>query len=200
MKKAQLAIFATTVFATAAMAGVSIGTPAPDFTLTDLNGKSVKLSDFKGKHVVLEWHNPACPFVMKHYDTGNMPMLQDKYDAKDTVWLAVNSTNNSHQDYMPNDKMKAYLGEKKASPDAYLPDLEGKVGLTYGAKTTPHMYVINPAGTLVYAGAIDDKPSTNKADIKTAHNYLVAALDESKSGKPVSKATSTPYGCSIKYR
>lgn len=200
MKKSLLAILATSVFSLNAIAGVSVGAPAPDFALTDLNGKAVKLSDFKGKHVVLEWHNPACPFVVKHYDSGNMPGLQVKYDAKDTVWLAVNSTNRDHQDYRNNDKMKAYLGEKKSSPDFYLPDLDGKVGKNYGAKTTPHMYVINPAGTLVYAGAIDDKPSTQQADIKTAHNYLVAALDESRGGKPVSKTTSIPYGCSVKYR
>lgn len=186
--------------ATQAFAAATVGKPAPDFTLTDLDGKSVKLADFKGKHVVLEWHNHACPFVVKHYDSGNMQSLQNKYDARDTVWLSINSTNTGHQDYLSNEQNKAYLAAKKAAPDAYLPDPDGKVGNDYGARTTPHMYVINPAGTLVYAGAIDDKRSTNVADVKTAKNFLVAALEESKAGKPVSNPSTTPYGCSVKYR
>jgi hypothetical protein len=150
--------------------------------------------------VVLEWHNPACPFVMKHYDSNNMQSLQNKYDARDTVWLTINSTNPTHQDYMSSDKLKGYIAEKKGAPDSYMTDADGKVGLMYGAKTTPHMYIINPAGMLVYAGAIDDKRGTNTADIKTAKNFVVAALEESKSNKPVSVATSTPYGCSVKYK
>ncbi len=178
----------------------SVGQPAPDFTLTDLNGKAVKLADYKGKHVVLEWHNPACPFVMKHYDSNNMQSLQNKYDAKDTVWLSINSTNPTHQDFLSNDKLKGYVSEKKAAPDSYMTDADGKVGQLYGAKTTPHMYVINPAGMLVYAGAIDDKRGTNKEEIKTAKNFVVAALEESKASKPVSVASSTPYGCSVKYK
>lgn len=186
--------------ATQVFAAATVGKPAPDFTLTDLDGKAVKLSDFKGRHVVLEWHNHACPFVMKHYDSSNMQSLQNRYDAKDTVWLSINSTNTGHQDYLSNEQNKAYLAAKKAAPDAYLPDPDGKVGSDYGARTTPHMYVINPAGTLVYAGAIDDKRSTNVADVKTAKNFLVAALEESKAGKPVSNASTTPYGCSVKYR
>ncbi|MBL8523756.1 MAG: thioredoxin family protein [Betaproteobacteria bacterium] len=199
MKRTIIAA-ALSLFAGSALAAASVGKPAPDFTLTDLNGKTVKLADYKGKHVVLEWHNPNCPFVVKHYDSGNMPGLQGKYDAKDTVWLSINSTNTAHQDYMAPAKLKTYLAEKKASPDAYMTDAEGTVGLEYGAKTTPHMYVINPAGTLVYAGAIDDKRSTKLEDVKTAKNYLVAALDESKAGKPVSTATTQPYGCSVKYK
>jgi peroxiredoxin len=186
--------------ATQVFAAATVGKPAPDFTLTDLDGKAVKLSDFKGRHVVLEWHNHACPFVMKHYDSSNMQSLQNRYDAKDTVWLSINSTNTGHQDYLSNEQNRAYLAAKKAAPDAYLPDPDGKVGSDYGARTTPHMYVINPAGTLVYAGAIDDKRSTNVADVKTAKNFLVAALEESKAGKPVSNASTTPYGCSVKYR
>jgi hypothetical protein len=168
--------------------------------LTDLNGKPVKLSDYKGRHVVLEWHNPGCPFVQKHYDSGTMQGLQNKYDAADTVWLTINSTHPGHQDFLGNDKLKAYLADKKAAPDAYLPDPDGKTGVLYGAKTTPHMYIINPAGLLVYAGAIDDKRSARVDDVKTARNYVVAALDESRAGKPVSTATTTPYGCSVKYK
>jgi len=202
MKKPLIAVMLAALFAASgnAFAAASVGKPAPDFTLTDLEGKTVRLADFKGRHVVLEWHNPNCPFVMKHYDSGNMPGLQSKYDAKDTVWLSINSTNTSHQDYMSADKLKSYLGAKKASPDAYMLDADGKVGMEYAARTTPHMYVINPAGMLVYAGAIDDKRSTNKDDIKIAKNYLVAAVDESKAGKPVTLSSTTPYGCSVKYR
>ena len=189
------------VFSTADVrAAATVGLPAPNFNLTDLNGKLVALTDFLGKHVVLEWHNPHCPFVVKHYDSGNMQSLQEKYDAKDTVWLTINSTNPDHRDYMTAAKLKTYVAEKKAAPDAYVSDADGKVGLAYGARTTPHMYVVNPAGTLVYAGAIDDKPSTHKGDLKTARNYLVAALDESRVGKPVTTAATSPYGCSIKYR
>lgn len=198
MKK--IALLLTLLTAGAAFGAANVGKPAPDFTLNDLNGKPVKLSDFKGKHVVLEWHNPACPFVMKHYDSGNMQSLQSRYDAKETVWLTINSTNPAHQDFMSNDKLKAYEAEKKAAPDAYVTDADGKVGLEYGARTTPHMYVINPAGMLVYAGAIDDKRSTDKADVKTAKNHVVAALEESVAGKPVSLANTQPYGCSVKYK
>ena len=193
------ALLALSVSGTA-MAAATVGQPAPNFTLNDLNGKRVSLADYKGKHVVLEWQNPGCPFVQKHYDSGNMQQLQNKYDAKDTVWLSINSTHPSHQDYQSNEKMSAYLASKKAAPDAYMPDTDGSVGLSYGAKTTPHMYVINPAGVLVYAGAIDDKRGTNPAEIARAKNYVVAALDESKAGKPVSAATSQPYGCSVKYK
>lgn len=196
--KLAAAILASTVCG-AAFAAAKVGQPAPDFSLTDVNGKAVKLADFKGKHVVLEWHNPACPFVVKHYDTSNMQGLQNKYDAKDTVWLSVNSTAKSHQDFMTDDKLKGYMTEKKAAPDAYVTDADGKVGQMYGAKTTPHMYVINPAGMVVYAGAIDDKPSARKDDVKGAKNFVVAALDESKAGKAITTANTQPYGCSVKY-
>ena len=202
MNKTRIAILVTaaTLCAGLAHAAATVGAPAPDFKLTDLDGKKVSLADFKGRHVVLEWHNPHCPFVVKHYDSGNMQSLQEKYDAKDTVWLTVNSTNPDHRDYMNAAKLKTYVAEKKAAPDAYMTDTDGKVGLAYGARTTPHMYVVNPAGTLVYAGAIDDKRSTDKSDVKFARNYLVAALDESRTGKAVTTATTSPYGCSVKYR
>jgi peroxiredoxin len=197
--KTLAAVLASTLSATA-FASATVGQLAPDFSLTDLNGKTVKLSDFKGKHVVLEWNNPHCPFVVKHYDSGNMPGLQAKYDAKDTVWLTLNSTHPSHQDFMGADKLKAYLADKKASPDAYLADPDGKAGMAYGAKTTPHMFVINPAGMVVYAGAIDDKRSTKVEDVKTAKNYVVPAVEESKAGKPVTVSSTQPYGCSVKYK
>jgi peroxiredoxin len=201
MKKTAIALsFLASMLSGAAFAGATVGQPAPDFTLTDVNGKAVKLADFKGKHVVLEWHNPGCPFVQKHYDTSNMQSLQNQYDVKDTVWLTVNSTEKSHQDFMSDDKLKGYIAEKKAAPDAYMTDVDGKVGRAYGARTTPHMYVINPAGMVAYAGAIDDKPSARKDDVKGAKNYVVAALEESKAGKAVSAATTQPYGCSVKYK
>jgi peroxiredoxin len=185
---------------TGAFAAATVGQAAPDFSLTDVNGKAVKLSDFKGKNVVMEWHNPGCPFVQKHYDTNNMQSLQNKYDAKETVWLTVNSTEPAHKDYMSGDKLKGYLAEKKATPDAYMTDADGKVGKSYGAKTTPHMYIINPAGMVVYAGAIDDKAGTKAEEVKTAKNYVVTALDDLKAGKPVANASTQPYGCSVKYK
>ncbi len=199
MKNTLIATLVSTLFSSVVFAA-TVGSPAPDFALTDIDGKAVKLADFKGKHVVLEWHNPACPFVVKHYDSNNMQSLQNKYDAKNTIWLTINSTNPTHKEFLSNDKLKAYVADKKAAPDYYMTDADGKVGQAYAAKTTPHMYVINPTGTLVYAGAIDDKRSTNQEDIKTSKNLLAAALDESLAGKNVSVATSTPYGCSIKYK
>lgn len=197
-------LIASAIFAASlsggAFAAATVGQAAPDFSLTDVNGKTVKLSDFKGKNVVMEWHNPGCPFVVKHYDTNNMQSLQSKYDAKETVWLTVNSTETGHKDYMNNEKLNGYLAEKKATPDAYMTDADGKVGKSYGAKTTPHMYVINPAGMVVYAGAIDDKAGTKAEEVKNAKNYVVTALDDLKAGKPVTPASTQPYGCSIKYK
>ena len=186
--------------ASAANAAATVGQPAPAFTLSDTNGKTVNLADYKGKTVVLEWHNPECPFVKKHYDSANMQGLQSRYTKDDVVWLAVNSTEPGHQDYKKPDVMNAILKTSKASPTAYLMDESGATGKNYGAKTTPHMYVINGQGTLVYAGGIDDKRSANIADVKIAKNFVSAALDEMKAGKPVSVSTSTPYGCSVKYK
>lgn len=189
-----------TSLAFAAAHAATVGQAAPDFTLTDVNGKQVKLSDFKGKHVVLEWTNPNCPFVVKHYGSNNMQGLQKEKTAKNVVWLAVNSTAKSHQDYMaPAALSSKMIGEWKGVPTHLLMDESGKVGQSYQAKTTPHMYVIDPAGKLVFAGGIDDKRSANPADVKTAKNFVRAALDESMAGKPVSVSSATPYGCSIKY-
>jgi peroxiredoxin len=193
----QLAVAA--MFAVGAAHAASVGKPAPDFTLTDVNGKKVSLSDFKGKTVVLEWHNPACPFVVKHYDSNNMQNTQKKNISADTVWLAVNSTNPKHQDFMANDKLSAYSKDKGMAATAYLVDADGKVGNAYAAKTTPHMYIIDAKGTLVYNGAIDDKKSSNKADIPGAKNFVNVAFDELKAGKPISNASNAPYGCSVKY-
>ena len=192
-----------TLLVTTAMAAahaVTVGQAAPDFSLTDVNGKTVKLSDFKGKNVVLEWTNPGCPFVVKHYGSNNMQSLQADAKAKGVVWLSINSTEKNHSDYLTPVKLNAKInGEWKGASSYLLMDESGKVGQAYAAKTTPHMYVINPTGTLVYAGGIDDKRSANPADVKTAKNYVRAALDETLAGKPVSVATAQPYGCSVKY-
>lgn len=197
--KRTLTLLATS-FAFAAAQAATVGQAAPDFTLTDVNGKAVKLSDFKGKHVVLEWTNPGCPFVVKHYGSNNMQTLQADKTSKGVVWLAVNSTAKSASDYLAPAALSAKMvGEWKAKPTHLLMDESGTVGKAYQAKTTPHMYVIDPKGTLVYAGGIDDKRSANPADVKTAKNFVRAALDESLAGKPVSVATATPYGCSVKY-
>ena len=177
---------------------VNPGQPAPDFALTDLAGKSHKLSDLKGKYVVLEWVNPGCPYVQKHYNSANMPGLQKEYGAKVT-WLTINSTREGHSEFKSPQQMQAWMKEKGGAPAATLLDRDSKVGRLYSAVTTPHMYVIDPKGTLVYVGAIDDKRSTRLEDVKTAKNYVRAALGETMAGKPVSTATTTPYGCTIKY-
>ena len=180
-------------------ATTTVGQAAPDFTATDALGKNHKLSDFKGKHVVLEWTNPGCPFVMKHY-SGNMQALQKEFTAKGVVWLSVNSTAASAADYLPPAKLTAWNAEKKASPTATLVDGSGKLGQLYSAKTTPHMYIINPQGVLVYAGAIDSVPSARVDDIKTATNYIRQGLNEALGGKAISTTSTRAYGCSVKYR
>jgi peroxiredoxin len=177
----------------------SVGQPAPDFTLSDSHGAPHKLSDFKGKFVVLEWVNYDCPFVGKHYGSGNMQKLQKAYTGKGVVWLSVNSSAQGKQGNFTPDQINAKLKEKGATPTAYLIDSSGTVGREYGAKTTPHMYVIDSKGTLVYAGGIDDKPSTDQSDIPVAKNFVAAALDEAMAGKAVTTASSQPYGCSVKY-
>ena len=195
-----LAAFAIAALASpAAIAAAAVGQPAPGFTVSDLAGKPVNLADYKGRTVVLEWHNFGCPFVQKHYRSGNMQALQKKY-AGDVVWLAVNSTNKGAWDYTAPAKLDTQLKEFGAAPARYLMDEPGTMGHAYGAKTTPHMYIIDPQGKVVYNGAIDDKRSTDVADVKTAKNYVVAALEELKAGKPVTTASTTPYGCTVKYR
>jgi hypothetical protein len=172
---------------------------APDFTLTDTGGKAVKLSDFRGKYVVLEWTNPECPFVRKHYNSANMQGLQKEWGARDVVWLTVNSTNQSSYEYKTPAQMGAWMQAKDAAPKATLVDGSSAAGRAYGAKTTPHMFIVDPAGNLIYNGAIDDRRSSNPADAKLANNYVRAALTEALAGKPVTVASTTPYGCSVKY-
>ena len=177
----------------------TVGQPAPAFELVDVKGKVVKLSDFKGKHVVLEWTNPGCPFVLKHYGSQNMQALQQDAKAKDVVWLGISSTAPGHGDYLAPGALAAQYQAWGATPTALLMDVSGKVGRSYGARTTPHMYVIDPKGMLVYAGGIDDKRSANADDVRTAKNFVRAALADSLAGKPVATPTAPPYGCSIKY-
>lgn len=177
----------------------TVGQAAPDFSALDALGKSHKLSDFKGKHVVLEWTNPGCPFVVKHYG-GNMQALQKEFTAKGVVWLSVNSTSKEAYDYLLPAKLMAWEAEQKANASAILMDESGKIGQLYSAKTTPHMYIINLHGVLVYAGAIDSVPSARVDDIKTATNYVRQGLNETLAGKAISVASTRAYGCSVKYK
>ena len=183
-----------------AHAAPSVGQPAPDFTLRDASGKPVKLSDFRGKHVVLEWINPGCPYVKKHYNSGNMAATQKEAVDKGVVWLAINSTEKSSWDYMEPAKLVAWQQERKARPSVVLMDEEGTAGKAYGARTTPHMYIVDPQGRLIYAGGIDNVPSSDPEDIKKAVNYVRQGLNEALAGKPLSASTTRPYGCSIKYK
>jgi hypothetical protein len=178
----------------AALAAATVGQPAPAFTATDVTGKAVSLADFKGKHVVLEWTNPGCPYVQKHYGAGNMQATQRGAADQGVVWLSINTTARDHGDYKPPAEMAAWMKSQKAAATATLMDADGSVGRAYGA-----LYIVNPAGTLVYAGAIDSKPTANPADIATATNHVKQALAESLAGKPVSVASTRAYGCTVKY-
>jgi peroxiredoxin len=199
LRRTLLAAAALTL-AAAVQAAPSVGQPAPDFTLNDATGKPVKLSDFRGRHVVLEWTNPGCPFVRKHYNSGNMPATQQEATAKGVVWLSINSTEKASSEYLEPARLVAWQQERKSRPTAVLPDEEGTVGRLYGARTTPHMYIVDPQGKLVYAGGIDSIPSANPEDIRKAVNYVKQGLNEALAGKPISMATTRAYGCSIKYK
>jgi peroxiredoxin len=193
------ALAALAAVAGQASAAALVGQPAPAFTATDSNGKPQSLADYKGKFVVLEWNNDECPFVGKHYGSGNMQSLQKTYTGKGVVWLTINSAALGKEGNVDAAQANAIVKQRGAAPSAYLLDPKGDVGRAYGAKTTPHMFVIDPQGRIVYAGGIDDKPSTDVADVKTARNYVKAALDEAMAGKPVSVPVSQPYGCAVKY-
>ena len=181
------------------LAEVQVGKQAPDFTLTDTNGKTQHLSDYKGKYIVLEWYQPDCPFVRKHYNSGNMQALQKEYAAKGVVWLSIDSSAAGQEGYYPSAELNQISTKSGAVRTALLLDADGKVGHLFGAKTTPDMYIINPQGVLVYQGAIDDKPSTDLADVKTAKNYVKSALNAVMGGQTVATASTRPYGCSVKY-
>jgi peroxiredoxin len=176
------------------------GLPAPPFAARDIDGKTVRLSDFAGKTVILEWTNDGCPFVGKHYNSGNMQELQRRYTAAGHVWLTVASSAPGEQGYVTPAEARADLARWHAAPSDFLLDPDGVVGHLYDARATPHMVVIDPAGTLVYMGAIDDRPSTDLADVKTAKNYVAAALADLAAGRRPAVAATRAYGCSVKYR
>jgi hypothetical protein len=194
-----LAAFAAAVVSSGAFAAVTIGSAAPDFSLPDANGKTQTLSQYKGKTVVLEWNNPGCPFVQKHYSSGNIPKQQADATAAGVVWLTINSGARGKQGHLDTQGAQAFIAQYHAAPSAYLFDGDGKIGHLYGAKTTPHMYIIDGSGTLRYMGGIDSIASTDKDDLTKATQYVPQALAELKAGKPISVATSEPYGCGVKY-
>ena len=179
----------------------SVGQSAPTFSGKDSQGKTVSLDQYRGKYVVLEWTNRTCPFTKKHYDSGNMQALQQQWTGKGVVWLTVLSSSPSHAEdgYMTAPEENAYIEKVGAHPTAAILDPSGEIGSEYGAKTTPHMFVIDPQGKLIYAGAIDDKATTDADDVKAAKNYVSAALTEAMAGQPVEVASTRPYGCSVKY-
>ncbi len=186
-------------FSASALSAVPSGSAAPDFSLPGHDGKTYKLSDLKGKFVVLEWFNNDCPYVKKHYDGGNMQALQTKYSAKNVVWLTINSSAPGKQGHLDEKGAKEMVATRKAALTAMLLDPKGEVGRMYDAKTTPHMYIINPEGKLVYQGAIDDKPSANAKTLAEASPIFANALDSAIAGKAIAEASTKPYGCSVKY-
>jgi peroxiredoxin len=190
---------ALSLAATLPLVAITVGSPAPSFELTDTNGKTHKLSDYAGKTVVLEWVNHGCHFVGKHYGSNNMQSTQRAAVADGAVWLSVCSSAKGKQGYETPEAWNKLNAANGTAATAVLLDESGKVGRLYGARTTPHMYVINPAGTLVYAGGIDSIPSADVADIAKAENYVNSALADLKAGRPVATPSSRPYGCSIKY-
>lgn len=176
-----------------------VGSAAPTFTGKDSQGKTVSLSEYRGKYVVLEWTNRDCPFTKKQYDSGNMQALQKEWTGKGVVWLTVLSSAKNEDGYLDAAGENAQIERVHADPTAAILDPSGEIGKLYGAKTTPHMFIIDPQGKLIYAGAIDDKATTDVADVKGAKNYVSAALTEAMAGQPVQVASTRPYGCSVKY-
>ena len=176
-----------------------VGEAAPDFTGTASSGQTIHLSDYHGKYVVLEWHNNGCTFVGKHYKSGNMQKLEKEWTARGVVWLTMESSAPGKQGYVTASEENDYLAKVQASPTAALLDSMGTIGHLYDAKTSPHMFVVNPQGILIYDGAIDDKPTTDVGDVSGATNYVSLALEQSMAGKPVATAATRPYGCSVKY-
>jgi peroxiredoxin len=176
------------------------GAPAPAFTVKNITGHAVSLGDYRGKTVILEWTNDGCPFVGKHYNSGNMQALQQRSTEAGYSWLTIASSALGEQGYVTPDQARADIARWKAAPSDFLLDPDGVIARLYNARATPHMVVIDPKGVVAYMGAIDDKPSTDPEDIRTAKNYVVAALDELASGKPVTVAMTRAYGCSVKYK
>ena len=201
MRNSSFAVsfLAAALLAPAAAFAQSPGAAAPAFTLTDTAGNSVQLADYRGKYVVLEWTNPECPFVRKHYTSGNMQALQKEWGAREVVWLSINSTSTGSYEFKTPAQMAQWMQSQGAAQKATLIDGTSAAARSYAARATPHMFVIDPAGTVLYNGAIDDRRTSNPADAKVAHNYVRAALTEAMAGKPVTVASTSPYGCSIKY-
>jgi thioredoxin-related protein len=197
MKKIALAslfvILAQAVFA------LRVGEPAPRFAATDSHGRQHSLAEYHGKFVVLEWHNQGCPYTKKHYDSGNMQKLQKYWTSKGIVWLTVISSAPGEQGYVTAEEENNYIQKINAAPTAVLLDPKGDLGHLYGAKTTPHLFVINSQGQLIYEGAIDDRPTTDLSDIAGATNYVTLALDQAMAGKPITITATRAYGCSVKY-
>jgi len=192
-----MSLMATAVFA---FDPPPVGSAAPDFSLIDANGKTHSLSQYKGKYVVLEWFNPECPFVKKHYGSGNMQKLQQQYTGKGVVWLTIDSNAPGTEGNVTPEQAQKITASWKMRQTALLLDPDGKVGRAYGAKNTPDMVIVNPEGKIAYEGAIDSKATPNPADIPNSTNYVKAALDESLAGKPVTTPQTRPYGCSVKYK
>jgi thioredoxin-related protein len=197
MKK--LAMASLFVILTQAVFALRIGDPAPGFSATDSHGQQHSLAEYKGKFVVLEWHNQGCPYTKKHYDSGNMQKLQKYWTSKGVVWLTVISSAPGEQGYVTAEQENDYVQQINAAPTAVLLDPKGDLGHLYGAKTTPHMFVINPQGQLIYEGAIDDRPTTDLSDIAGATNYVTMGLDQAMAGKPITTTATRAYGCSVKY-
>jgi peroxiredoxin len=197
-RRLTLALVATVAFTLTALAA-RVGDPAPDFSGTDSNGQTHKLSGYRGKFVVLEWTNNGCPYTQKHYSSGNMQSLQKEWTGKGVVWLTILSSAPGAQGYMTAADENAYIAKVHADPTAAILDPTGAIGREYSARTTPHMFVIDPSGKLIYAGAIDDHATTDPDDIKSSKNYVTEALTEAMAGKPVATSSTRPYGCSVKY-
>jgi peroxiredoxin len=202
MKTKTILTVLTSLVATAVFAfdPPPVGSAAPDFSLTDAKGKPHSLSQYKGKYVVLEWFNPECPFVKKHYGSANMQKLQQEYTSKGVVWLTIDSNAPGTEGSLSTDGANKVIADWKTRQSALLLDPEGKAGRAFGAKNTPSMVIINPDGKIVYEGAIDSKATPNPADIPNSTNYIKAALDESLAGRPITSPTTKPYGCSVKYK
>ena len=177
-----------------------VGQPAPDFSLPDTGGKAVRLADFRGRFVVLEWTNPGCPFVRKHYESGNMGATQKLARDQGVAWLAINSTETASGDYLEPPRLADWLKQHQGVPTAVLMDPEGTTGRAYDAKTTPHLYIVDPQGMLVYAGGIDSIASARVSDIEKATNHVKAALADIAAKRPIAQAVTKPYGCTIKYK
>lgn len=199
MKRFILAVFTLFLSSIPLYAQVNNGVPAPDFTLTDTNGTVHSLSNFKGKYVVLEWLNPDCPFVVKHYGGGNMQQLQKTYTDNGVVWLSINSSAPGKQGHYAPSELNDWAKKSNVAATAILLDSSGQTGQLYGAKTTPHMFIIDPQGNLIYQGAIDSINSADPAVIPNAENYVKSALDEAMAGKPITTPATKAYGCSVKY-